>query len=122
MKKFLGLIVICLLVACAANLANQRHLTRILETEEGAAPAASTTPQPAVLPARPSPVAIPVTDTIPPNPPNGMVFSGSGPFQLYRQGNLTWRLDTESGKSCILFATDAEWRKPRVYQQGCAAT
>ena len=62
----------------------------------------------------------PATDTISPNPPNGMVFSGTGHFQLYRQGNLTWRLDTDTGQSCVLFATDEEWRKPKVYHAGCA--
>ena len=63
--------------------------------------------------------AAPGADTISPNPPNGMVFSGSGRYQLYRQGNITWRLDTESGRSCIIFATDEEWKKPRVYKAGC---
>jgi len=58
-------------------------------------------------------------DTISPNPPNGMVFSGSGKYQLYRQGNLTWRLNTDTGQSCILFATDEEWRKPRVIRAAC---
>jgi hypothetical protein len=48
-----------------------------------------------------------------------MTFSGSGRYQLYRQGNITWRLDTETGKSCVIFATDEEWRKPRVYHAGC---
>ena len=48
-----------------------------------------------------------------------MTFSGSGRYQLYRQGNITWRLDTETGKSCVIFATDEEWRKPRVYRAGC---
>ena len=63
--------------------------------------------------------AAPASDTISPNPPNGMTFSGSGRYQLYRQGNITWRLDTETGKSCVIFATDEEWRKPRVYRAGC---
>ena len=63
--------------------------------------------------------APPPTDTIQPNPPNGMVFSGTGHFQLYRQGNLTWRLNTDTGQSCILFATDEEWKKPRVWRAGC---
>jgi hypothetical protein len=58
-------------------------------------------------------------DTISPNPPNGMVFSGTGKYQLYRQGNLTWRVNTESGQSCIIFATDEEWKKPKVYRAGC---
>lgn len=68
---------------------------------------------------RAAPGAVPETDSISPNPPNGMTFAGSGRFQLYRQGNITWRLDTESGRTCIIFATDEEWRKPKVYKAGC---
>jgi hypothetical protein len=60
-------------------------------------------------------------DTISPNPPDGMVFSGKGKYQLYRQGNLTWRLNTETGQSCIIFATDEEWKKPKVYRAGCGS-
>jgi hypothetical protein len=62
---------------------------------------------------------VPSTDTISPNPPNGMMFSGTGKYQLYRQGNLTWRMNTETGETCILFATDEEWQKPKVYRAGC---
>jgi hypothetical protein len=58
-------------------------------------------------------------DTISANPPNGTVFAGRGKYQLYRQGDLTWRLNTETGQTCIIFATDDEWRKPRVYRAGC---
>jgi hypothetical protein len=61
----------------------------------------------------------PASDSIPRNPPNGMLFAGSGKYQLYRQGDITWRLNTDTGEACILFATDAEWSKPRVYQHGC---
>jgi hypothetical protein len=61
----------------------------------------------------------PVADTISPNPPNGMAFAGSGRFQVYRQGGLTWRVDTDTGQTCVLFATNAEWRKPQVYRHGC---
>lgn len=61
----------------------------------------------------------PASDTISPNPPNGMVFAGTGRYQVYRQGNITWRLDTNTGQSCVLFATNAEWRKPQVYRYGC---
>jgi cytoskeletal protein RodZ len=61
----------------------------------------------------------PASDTISPNPPDGMTFAGSGRYQLYRQGNITWRLDTETGRSCVIFATDEEWKKPRVYKAGC---
>ncbi len=63
--------------------------------------------------------AAPSTDTISPNPPNGMTFGGGGHFQLYRQGDLTWRLNTESGETCILFATNEEWRQPRVRRSAC---
>jgi hypothetical protein len=50
-----------------------------------------------------------------------MLFTGSGKYQLYRQGDITWRLNTDTGWACVLFATDAQWRKARVYQQGCRA-
>ncbi len=61
----------------------------------------------------------PSTDSIPPNPANGAAFAGTGQFQVYRQGNLTWRVDTVTGHTCILFATMEEWRKPVVYQHAC---
>lgn len=63
--------------------------------------------------------AAPGADTISPNPPNGMAFSGTGHYQLYRQGNLTWRMNTDTGQACILFATDEEWKKAKVYRNGC---
>ena len=59
------------------------------------------------------------SDTLPPLSADGQAFSGSGKFQWYRQGNITWRLDTENGASCIAFATMAEWRRPSVYAHGC---
>ena len=64
-------------------------------------------------------MAAPATDSIAPNPPNGAAFAGTGRYQVYRQGNLTWRVNTDDGKTCILFATDEEWRKPIVYSHGC---
>lgn len=64
-------------------------------------------------------MAAPATDSIAPDPPNGMTFGGSGHFQLYRQGDLTWRLNTDTGQTCVIFATDEEWRKPKVYRAGC---
>jgi hypothetical protein len=84
--------------------------------------ATAATPQPpaAAPQAFPTPAeAPPETDSIPRNPPNGLVFAGSGKFQLYRQGDITWRLDTQSGSACILFATDAQWHRTRVFQAGC---
>lgn len=59
------------------------------------------------------------TDSQAPNAPNGAAFAGSGRYQIYRQGNLTWRVNTDDGTTCILFATDEEWRKPAVYSHGC---
>jgi hypothetical protein len=61
----------------------------------------------------------PVADSQPPNAPNGMRYTGSGAYQWYRQGDLTWRVDTVSGGSCIAFATLEEWRKQIVYSHGC---
>ena len=58
--------------------------------------------------------APPMTDSQSANAPNGMRFSGSGTYQWYRQGNLTWRTDTASGRSCIVYATLEEWRKQIV--------
>ena len=84
--------------------------------------AATATPQPGnpAPAAQPGPAApVPSSDSIPRNPPNGLAFAGSGKFQLYRQGDITWRLNTQTGETCILFATDAQWRLHRVYQAGC---
>jgi hypothetical protein len=62
----------------------------------------------------------PNSDSIAPNPPNGAAFTGRGTYQWYREGNLTWRLNTETGSSCIAYATMAEWRKTIVIDHGCA--
>jgi hypothetical protein len=86
----------------------------IAATPEPTSPPVSATPPTAVPEA-----AAPTGDSIPRNPPNGLAFAAAGKFQLYRQGDITWRLDTQSGSACILFATDAQWRRPRVYQAGC---
>ena len=64
-------------------------------------------------------VTAPATDSVAANPPNGMTFGGSGHYQLYRQGDLTWRLNTDTGDTCVIFATDEEWHKPKVYKAGC---
>jgi hypothetical protein len=101
-----------------------------------ATPAAATTPAaPATVPAVPtqpatapgsytvssgaSPADLPTTDSLPVNPPNGARFSGSGTYQWYRQGNVTWRENTVNGRSCIAYATMEEWHKPIVSSHGC---
>lgn len=139
-KRILG-VVVAVLILGLAWYAYQRHQlaqanegaitiddggSKTSDTNDAPPPKKSAAPLPSlpaltqsVAPA-PAPAAIPASDSIAPNPPNGMTFAGTGKFQVYRQGNLTWRVDTESGSTCILFATMEEWRKPIVYQHGCA--
>lgn len=69
--------------------------------------------------ATPAPAAAPAADSQPELAPTGVRFGGSGKFQWYRQGNITWRIDTQSGATCIAFATMEEWKKPIVYSHGC---
>jgi hypothetical protein len=66
--------------------------------------------------------ALPTHDTVPPYPPNGVGFAGRGAYQWYRQGNITWRVDTVSGRSCIAYATPEEWRKRIVIDHGCGSS
>ena len=61
----------------------------------------------------------PQTDTIAHDPPNHAAFAGTGRYQVYRQGDLTWRLNTDTGSTCVLFATLEQWRKPVVYRNAC---
>jgi hypothetical protein len=82
-------------------------------------PAQSAAASPSTTPAGGSALTPPTADSISRNPPSGAVFAGKGKFQLYRQGDITWRLDTDSGAACILFATYAQWSKPQVYSHGC---
>ena len=95
---------------------NEGSISTTPTTAEAAEVPSSST---AMTPAAAGGVPAPASDTIQPNPPNGMTFGGSGHYQLYRQGNLTWRLNTDTGESCIVFATEEEWRKPQVYRAGC---
>jgi hypothetical protein len=98
-------------------------------TPAAATPAAATRPAPASrtdavlgaigLGSNATPTNLPTSDSVPPNPPNGARFAGSGTYQWYRQGNLTWRVNTVSGHSCIDYATIEEWHKPIVSSHGC---
>ena len=67
-------------------------------------------------------VTLPASDTISRNPPNRTIFAGTGKFEFYRQGDITWRMDTATGQACVLFATEAHWRRTLVYEHGCGAT
>lgn len=69
----------------------------------------------------PGPRTLPTNDTFAPNPPNGFAYSGAGDYEVYRQGDLTFRLDTKTGASCVLYATMEEWSKPIVYSHGCGS-
>lgn len=63
--------------------------------------------------------AMPVSDSQGVNVTNGMRFGGTGTYSWYRQGNLTWRIDSSTGRTCIDFATLEEWRKQIVSSHGC---
>jgi hypothetical protein len=81
------------------------------------APGVTPTPPPASA-AKPT-VGLLIADSIPRDPPTGMAFGGSGKYQWYRQGDITWRIDTISGAACIDFATMEQWGRPVVYSHGC---
>jgi hypothetical protein len=145
-KRILGIFA-ALLIVYALYYAYQRHLASqatdgsIREEETGAALVKESDAAPADTTTQSSPVAgrnivqpttnvtpslngtatagVPATDSIAPNPANGAAYAGTGKFQVYRQGNLTWRVDTESGTTCILFATMEEWKKAVVYRHAC---
>ncbi len=87
-------------------------------TQEVATTASEPPANSAITPQQPV-SAVRASDTIRRNPPNGALFAGSGKYQLYRQGDITWRLNTETGDACILLATDAQWSKTRIFRHGC---
>lgn len=66
-----------------------------------------------------APVGTPLMDSRSTNAPNDLRFAGGGAYQWYRQGNLTWRIDTATGRSCIIYATLEEWQKKIVASHGC---
>jgi len=73
-------------------------------------------------PSRPQPqiiTALPASQPASRNSSNRLVAAGSGKFELYRQGDLTFRLNTETGDACVLLATEAQWSKSIVYDHGC---
>ena len=63
-----------------------------------------------------------MVDSQAPNAPNGARFGGSGNFQWYRQGSITYRVNTQTGSSCIAYATTEEWRRPDVHRHACHAS
>jgi hypothetical protein len=77
---------------------------------------------PVQVPTAGQPGSVPPTDSQAANAANGQRFAGSGAYLVYRQGNITYRLDTNTGRSCIIYATMEEWRKPIVMSNGCGRT
>jgi len=61
----------------------------------------------------------PTSDSLSPNPPNRVAFGGTGKYMWYRQGDVTWRVNSDTGASCVAFATMQEWARPIIYQNGC---
>jgi hypothetical protein len=43
-----------------------------------------------------------------------------GRYQQYSRGYRTWRLDTATGNTCLLLATDSDWKKPDTQASSCA--
>jgi len=43
-----------------------------------------------------------------------------GRYQMHREGFRTWRLDTASGKICLLLASESDWKKGNLVLQSCA--
>ena len=40
-------------------------------------------------------------------------------YEIFISGG-TWRLDTTTGETCILLASDGNWKKPEYQNQSCA--
>ncbi|MBI3894721.1 MAG: hypothetical protein HY313_02200 [Acidobacteria bacterium] len=44
---------------------------------------------------------------------------GVGRYQQYSRGERTFRLDTATGETCLLLATEEDWKKPEVAAIAC---
>jgi hypothetical protein len=44
-----------------------------------------------------------------------------GRYQLHRDGPRTWRLDTATGKSCLLLASQSDWDGEAKNQTSCTS-
>ena len=62
---------------------------------------------------------LPTSEPITRTPQSALMPVSTGKFQLYRQGDITYRINAQTGAACVLFATQAQWQKPIVYQNGC---
>ena len=65
-------------------------------------------------------VSVQTSETLGRHPSNGILAAaGKSKFELYRQGDLTFRLNTETGDACVLLATQDQWSNTVVYSHGC---
>lgn len=44
-----------------------------------------------------------------------------GRYQLHREGSRTWRLDTATGHSCLLLASEYDWKTDAAKENSCAS-
>jgi len=44
---------------------------------------------------------------------------GVGRFQVIPLGLRAWRLDTATGQTCLLFASDEDWKNEKLKSQSC---
>ena len=44
-----------------------------------------------------------------------------GRYQLHREGPRTWRLDSATGRSCLLLATEYDWKNDATKENSCAS-
>jgi hypothetical protein len=92
----------------------------ITPPQEVASASPDNAPSAAMVPQHPGPITEqPTANALSPHPPAGFVTPAQQKFALYRQGDLTYRLNTQSGQACILLASEDLWRKPLVFQHGC---
>ena len=42
-------------------------------------------------------------------------------YKIVKEGWRTWRLDSATGKMCLLLASDADWKNPKTAAQACDA-
>jgi len=40
-------------------------------------------------------------------------------YEIYREGSRTWRLDTVTGATCVLLASEGDWKKSDIAGWAC---
>ena len=46
----------------------------------------------------------------------------TGRYHIFRGGAHTWRLDTDTGRICLLMASADDWKQPELKAQGCSSS